>query len=179
MNDPIEYIETENFRFGYWESPSVDSQNPPIVMVHGYPGRPQDFRFLFPYMKDFRCLALAMPKLDISTTKTDVSITTIVDRENAIMEFFSKKNTMSLVAMFELQKQIVNAKLILMRKMDTLSRIDTFVQTSKGYHVTGQEGYVAIDRMSGDAVKLVDRMEFSYNNFSPDIIKGWQSPSRN
>ena len=38
-------------------------------------------------MKDFRCLALAMPKLDISTTKTDVSITTIVDRENAIMEF--------------------------------------------------------------------------------------------
>lgn len=98
---------------------------------------------------------------------------------NEIMAFFSKKNTMSLVAMFELQKNIVNAKLILMRKLDTLSRIDTFVKTRKGYVVTGQEGYVAIDKLGGDAVKLVDRMEFSYNNFSPDILKGWDQPSRN
>jgi len=28
-------------------------------------------------------------------------------------------------------------------------------------------------------VKLVDRMEFSYNNFSPDILKGWDKPTRN
>ena len=118
-------------------------------------------------------------KKEMAKRSTDAGKKAQQAKLNAIMDFFSKKNTMSLVAMFELQKQIVNAKLILMRKMDTLSRIDTFVQTSKGYHVTGQEGYVAIDRMSGDAVKLVDRMEFSYNNFSPDIIKGWQSPSRN
>ena len=95
-----------------------------------------------------------------------------------MMAFFSKSNTAGLIAMFELQKNIVNAKLILMKKLNTLSSIDTFVKSSKGYHVTGQEGYVAIDRISGDAVKLVDRMEFSYNNFSPDIIKGWDSPSR-
>ena len=31
--------------------------------------------------------------------------------------------------------------------------------------------YVAIDRVSGNAVKLVDRMEFSFNNFS--AIKAW------
>jgi len=30
--------------------------------------------------------------------------------------------------------------------------------------------------MEGGAVKLVDRMEFSTNNFSPDIIKGWDNP---
>ena len=94
------------------------------------------------------------------------------------MAFFSKKNTAGLIAMYELQKNLVNAKLILMKKLNTLSSIDTFVKSSKGYQVTGQEGYVAIDRISGDAVKLVDRMEFSYNNFSPDIIKGWDSPSR-
>ena len=101
------------------------------------------------------------------------------EKLNEIMAFFSKKNTMSLVAMFELQKNLVNAKLILIKKLDTLSRIDTFVQTRKGYQVTGQEGYVAIDKLGGDAVKLVDRMEFSYNNFSPDILKGWDKPSRN
>jgi hypothetical protein len=43
--------------------------------------------------------------------------------------------------------------------------------------VTGEEGYVAIDKLGGDAVKLVDRMEFSYNNFSPDILKGWDKPN--
>ena len=37
---------------------------------------------------------------------------------------------------------------------------------------TGEEGYVAIDKVGG-AVKLVDRMEFSYNNFSSNILKGW------
>ena len=66
-----------------------------------------------------------------------------------------------------------------MKKMDELGSIDTFVKTNKGYKVTGAEGYVAIDKLSGGALKLVDRMEFSYNNFSPNVLKGWQSPSRN
>ena len=92
MTDPIQYIETPNFSFGYWESPSVDSTHPPIIMVHGYPGRPHDFRFLFPHMKDFRCIALAMPNLDISTTTTDISDTTILDRERAIVEFLDAMN---------------------------------------------------------------------------------------
>jgi len=101
------------------------------------------------------------------------------DKKTSMLSFFSKQNTMSLVTMFELQKNIVNAKLILIKKLDELSNISTFVRTNKGYKVTGEEGYVAIDKMSGDAVKLVDRMEFSYNNFSPNIIKGWDNPTRN
>lgn len=101
------------------------------------------------------------------------------EKLNAIMSFFSKKNTASLIAMFELQKELVSAKLILINKLDDLSDIDTFVKTRKGYEVTGAEGYVAIDKIKGGAVKLVDRMEFSYNNFSPDILKGWDTPGRN
>ena len=99
MTTQIEYIETEKFRFGYSESPSLDSPHPPIVMVHGYPGRPQDFRFLFPHMQDFRCLALAMPNLDISTTRTAVSITTIVDREKAIIDFLDAMNISECILM--------------------------------------------------------------------------------
>ena len=45
------------------------------------------------------------------------------------------------------------------------------VKTSDGFKVTNPEGYVAIDRISGNAVKLVDRMEFSFNNFT--AIKNW------
>jgi hypothetical protein len=45
--------------------------------------------------------------------------------------------------------------------------------------VTGQEGYVAIDQKGTSAVKLVDRLDFSYANFSKDVIKGWESDTRN
>jgi len=48
---------------------------------------------------------------------------------------------------------------------------DTFIRTPNGYKVTNPEGYVAIDRVSGGAVKLVDRMEFSFNNFT--AVKAW------
>jgi hypothetical protein len=90
------------------------------------------------------------------------------------MKFFSTKNQKNLVAMFDLQKSIVLAKLKLINKLNSISKIDAFVQTKTGYKIrTGAEGFVAIDKLGGDAVKLVDRLEFSYNNFSPDILKGW------
>ena len=95
-----------------------------------------------------------------------------------LLSFFSQRNQKNLEKMFELQKLIVDAKMILINKLNKIGSLETFVKTSKGYKVTGQEGYVAIDTLGGDAVKLVDRMEFSYNNFSPDILKGWQKPSR-
>ena len=101
------------------------------------------------------------------------------DKMNRILSFFSKENTASLVLMFDLQKEIVDAKLILMKKLDELGTINTFVKTKRGYKVTGAEGYVAIDTLTGGAVKLVDRMEFSYNNFSPNVLKGWDTPGRN
>ena len=94
------------------------------------------------------------------------------------MEFFSAENRANLEKMFELQRLIVLVKLKLINSLDKLKSIDTFVKTSNGYKVTGEEGYVAIDTLGGDAVKLVDRMEFSYNNFSSDILKGWDSARR-
>jgi hypothetical protein len=97
---------------------------------------------------------------------------------NSLLDFFDTKNLQNLEKMFQLQKLIVDAKLILINKLNRIGSLETFVKTSKGYKTTGQEGYVAIDTLGGDAVKLVDRMEFSYNNFSPDILKGWQKPSR-
>ena len=96
-----------------------------------------------------------------------------------LLSFFSASNKKSLVNIFELQKVIILAKLKLINSLNKLKSVDTFVKTTKGYKVTGEEGYVAIDRLSSDAVKIVDRMEFSYNNFSPSILKGWDTPTRN
>ena len=50
----------------------------------------------------------------------------------------------------------------------------TYLNTSKGFTPTSHEGYVVIDDKGIDAVKIIDREEFSYANFSPDVIKGWK-----
>jgi len=95
-----------------------------------------------------------------------------------ILMFFSDGNKKSLKRMFDLQKVIVLAKLKLINILNKLNKTNTFLKTNRGYRSTGQEGYVAIDKLGGDAVKIVDRMEFSFANFSPNIIKGWDKPGR-
>ena len=118
-------------------------------------------------------------KKEIDARKTDKGKAGQQKKLDDLLSFFSPSNRENLIKMFELQKLIVVAKLKLINRLNRLSSLDTFVKTRKGYKVTGQEGYVAIDTLGGDAVKLVDRMEFSYNNFSPDILKGWDKPTRN
>lgn len=115
----------------------------------------------------------------ISLRKTDRGKDAQRQQLDNILKFFSEDNKANLKKMFDLQKLLVQAKLKLINKLDQLSSVKTFVKTRNGYHVTGAEGYVAIDKLGGDAVKIVDRMEFSYNNFSPNILKGWDKPTRN
>ena len=116
---------------------------------------------------------------EISSRKSERGKKAQQQRLDNILEFFSARNKASLKKMFDLQKVIVLAKLKLINTLNKLSKVKTFVRTRNGYKVTGEEGYVAIDKLGGDAVKIVDRMEFSYNNFSPDILKGWDKPGRN
>jgi hypothetical protein len=58
--------------------------------------------------------------------------------------------------------------------MNQAGHISTFIKTNNGFKVTGVEGFVAIDHLTGGAVKIINRMEFSKSNFSADVIKGWQ-----
>ena len=95
------------------------------------------------------------------------------------MKFFSDANKRNLKLVFDLQKELVEAKILLIQKLSSINNINKFVKTKNGYKVTGDEGFVAIDHLSGGAVKLVDRMEFSTNNFSAEILKGWMSDTRN
>ena len=83
-------------------------------------------------------------------------------------------NKSQLIAMFDLMKVLVEAKGMVIAQFDKTQEVDTLLRTAKGFEVTRQEGFVAIDKLKGGAVKLVDRLEFSRANFSPEIIKGWQ-----
>ena len=83
-----------------------------------------------------------------------------------------KKHTNNLVQIITFQNLLVDAKMQIVKKLNSVKGLtDTFIKTSNGFKVTNPEGYVAIDRVSGGAVKLVDRMEFSFNNFT--AIKAW------
>jgi hypothetical protein len=69
---------------------------------------------------------------------------------------------------------IVDAKHMIVRKLEKVDGLKTLLKTNKGFEVTGQEGFVAIDRYGKNALKLVDRLQFSAANFSDKYIKGWQ-----
>lgn len=115
---------------------------------------------------------------EIDSRKSEAGKTAQAKKRDEFLEFFSESNKKNLQLIFDLQKAIVLAKETIINKLSKLNKSNTFVLTQNGYRVTGDEGFVAIDRVKGGAVKLVDRLEFSTNNFSPDIIKGWQSVNR-
>ena len=72
---------------------------------------------------------------------------------------------------FDMQNYLVDAKDMIIRKLGKARGVmDTFIRTDDGYRVTAPEGFVAIDHV-GNAVKLVDRMEFSRANFN--AAKNW------
>ena len=96
----------------------------------------------------------------------------------AALEWFNDDNKKNLITMFDMQNELVAAKKKLLTHLDSMDSINTFIKTKDGFRVTGAEGYVAIDHLTNGAVKIVDRMEFSYNNFSKNIIKGWEAQSK-
>jgi len=77
---------------------------------------------------------------------------------------FIKQNVPQIVAVYDLYLKIIEAKIKIVKKLETIRQLPTFKETENGYEVTGEEGFVAVDRM-GNALKLVDRLEFSRLNF--------------
>jgi len=84
---------------------------------------------------------------------------------------FLTSNKGNLKTIFDMQNLLTDAKNMIIRKLEKARGVmDTFIRTDNGYRVTAPEGFVAIDQM-GDAVKLVDRLEFSQANFT--AAKNW------
>ena len=111
---------------------------------------------------------------EIDKRKSEKGKASQEEKRKEIMSYFSNTDKSQIVGLFELYNLIVDAKLMIIRKLDKAKTVGTFLKTRDGYKVTEQEGFVAIDRMGKNAVKLVDRLQFSNANFSPEIIKGWQ-----
>ena len=77
-----------------------------------------------------------------------------------------------LVKIFDMQNGMVDAKNMIIKKLQQVKQVtSTFVQTEDGFKVTNPEGFVCVDKLTGNAIKLVDRLEFSHLNFT--AAKAW------
>tara|TARA_Y100000296_G_scaffold19720_1_gene23455 strand:- start:898 stop:2094 length:1197 start_codon:yes stop_codon:yes gene_type:complete len=77
----------------------------------------------------------------------------------------------SLDAMFKLREALRKSKMIILRKLEKVEGMNTFIRTDDGFKVTKQEGFVGVDKLTNSAIKLVDRLEFSRANFN--VTKDW------
>jgi hypothetical protein len=80
-----------------------------------------------------------------------------------------------LKTLIEFQEAVRVVKQIVINRLNTQSKVKTWYKTNDGLVPTAHEGYVVIG--NSEKLKLVDRRQFSYLNFSPNILKGWE-PTR-
>ena len=96
------------------------------------------------------------------------------ERKQKVMDTsmkFLSKNRKKLQSVFDLHDSLTQAKIYTVRKLEKVKNLGTFIKTENGFKVTAPEGFVAIDKPSGNALKLVDRLEFSKLNFT--VSKNW------
>jgi hypothetical protein len=99
----------------------------------------------------------------IEKYKTDAKRTEATEKMVQGVQFI-KQNIAEVVAVYDLYLKLMEAKNKIVTKLAQIKQMDTFVEENGEYVVTGEEGFVAVDRMGG-ALKLVDRLEFSRLNF--------------
>ena len=94
------------------------------------------------------------------------------EQEKKIVMDFYRSNRNELKKIFDLQNLLVRAKNLIVRKLQSAKDVfSNYLRTDNGYKITNPEGFVAIDKLKGNAVKLVDRLEFSQANFN--AAKAW------
>lgn len=94
-----------------------------------------------------------------------------ISEKTEVMRFF-RTYAVELKKIFDIQNGIVEAKNMIIQKLQQVEQVaKTFIKTDTGYRITAPEGFVAVDHLKGNAVKLVDRLTFSRDNFN--TAKNW------
>jgi hypothetical protein len=119
--------------------------------------------------KQFRDYYENFINMEIDSRKTPRGKEKFIKAKKDNLQFIDRNRTALYFAIAS-HITLANAKNTLLQKMNQIQSIGNFIRTSKGYRVTAPEGYVAVDNVAG-AVKLVDRLEFSRQNFT--MPKGW------
>jgi len=117
----------------------------------------------------FRDYFESFMKAEIDAKKTERGKAPYIKAKEESLKFIDR-NRNALYFAIASHITLGNAKSTLLQKMNQIQSIGHFLKTNSGYRVTAPEGYVAVDKVAG-AVKFVDRLEFSRQNFT--MPKGW------
>lgn len=94
-------------------------------------------------------------------------------KETTRKKFEDVLNFRGLTTIFEVFDLITKAKMIILNQLNKMKMYSNFVLTTNGDYIpTKDEGFVMVQTGS-KGCKLVDRYEFSRNNFSKDIVAGF------
>jgi len=107
---------------------------------------------------------------EIDSVKTDKAKEKYQTIQNTGLKFIDSHNE-SIYFACATYKTLQTAKGIIISKLNKAKSIGTFKREGNGLKATNPEGYVAVDK-KGKAVKLVDRLEFSVQNFT--AAKNWE-----
>ena len=107
---------------------------------------------------------------EIDRVKTDASKQKYQTIQDTGIKFIDEHNK-SIYMACATYKSLQRAKKVIIDKLNKAKSIGTFKRDGNGLKATNPEGYVAVDK-KGKAVKLVDRLEFSVQNFT--AAKNWE-----
>lgn len=88
----------------------------------------------------------------------------LLNRVGAFATDIVTSHVQDLSKMFHVSSLISELKLFFLMKLTHTGGVSTFIRTSDGFRTTSPEGFVAADQL-GNVVKLVNRLEFSRENF--------------
>ena len=126
-----------------------------------------------PFIQDFTSWYNNYIQKDISKLKNqDPEAPAVKKRMDLInaQNKFVNDNIEGIASALAVYKDIIGLKNMLINKLNKVDSIKSLLRTDTGYEVVNPEGFVAIGTENG-AVKLIDRMEFSKNNFN--AVKNW------
>ena len=108
---------------------------------------------------------------DIISAKMEKTKKKKQQEKTEVMRFY-RTSSVELKKIFDIQNGIVDAKNMIIKKLQQLKQVTSaFLKTDDGFKVTNPEGFVAVDKLKGNATKLVDRLEFAHANFT--AAKNW------
>ena len=94
--------------------------------------------------------------------------------QRALYEPYLDVKDKSLESIFLTMDMLTKVKLMVLDQLNRYAMYKNFVVTRKGDYIsTKDEGFVIV-KSAGKGLKLVDRLEFSRNNFSEDIVSGFE-----
>ena len=129
------------------------------------------------FIEEFKAFVMAEAEKKAASLKKEASKAAKIEKGKEICNFIEENRT-TFEKIYEVKNQVVELKEFFIRKLNKLGSFRTFVRhIDRGFLPCGQEGY-AVSDIDGNIQKFVSRIEFSHNNFSKEIVKGWMSDRR-